>query len=56
MYFVFSILKKYLIKFISTMVKHMAEISNNTKNIKKKNGDITTPFKPTEKLFLIFSK
>ena len=48
--------KKYLIKFISTMVKHMVEISNNTKNIKKKNGDITTPFKPTAKLFLIFSK
>ena len=42
MYFVFSILKKYLIKFISTMVKHIAEISNNTKNIKKKNNDITT--------------
>ena len=34
-YFVFSILKKCLTKFISKIVKNMAEISNSKKNIKK---------------------
>ncbi|WP_339017792.1 hypothetical protein HUW83_07770 [Fusobacterium animalis] len=56
MYFVFSIFKKSLTKFISKIVKNMAEITNSKKNVKKKNDDIITPFKPTAKLFLIFSK
>jgi len=41
-YFVFSIFKKCLIKFISKIVKNMAEISNSKKNIKK-NKYISTP-------------
>ena len=56
MYFVFSIYKKSLTKFISKIVKNMAEITNSKKNVKKKNDDIIIPFKPTAKLFLIFSK
>jgi hypothetical protein len=41
-YFVFSILKKCLTKFISKIVKNMAEISNSKKNVKK-NKCIFTP-------------
>ena len=41
-YYVFSILKKFLTKFISKIVKNMAEISNSKKNIKK-NKYISTP-------------
>ena len=41
-YFVFSILKKCLTKFISKIVKNMAEISNSKKNVKK-NKYISTP-------------
>lgn len=52
-YFVFSILKKCLTKFISKIVKNMAEISNSKKNVKK-NKCISTPFKLVKKLFLIF--
>ena len=42
MYFVFSIFKKCLTKFISKIVKNMDEISNSKKNIKK-NKYISTP-------------
>ena len=52
-YFVFSIFKKCLTKFISKIVKNTAEISNSKKNVKK-NKCISTPFKLVKKLFLIF--
>ena len=53
-YFVFFNSKTSLIIDISKIVNHIAETNKNTKNAKKDNGDISSPFKLIIKVLIIF--